>query len=174
MERLWGIGDQLDPLQMAVRALVVFFVLLALVRLGGARIFGKMSSFDNVVVIVLGAVASRGITGASPFPGVLAACAVIVALHRVCAHLSVERDVVRRAAEGRRVVLYRDGVLDRGALRRTALSEAELLATLRLQTHRSTLDGVEEAALETNGKISFIERGEGAATSPPRARARRE
>jgi uncharacterized membrane protein YcaP (DUF421 family) len=117
-----------------------------------------MSSFDNVVVIVLGAVASRGITGASPFGSVLAASAVIVALHRLCARLSVDHEFVRRAAEGHPVRLYRDGELDRAALQRTALSEEELHATLRLETHRDSLDAIHEAALETNGRISFVER----------------
>jgi uncharacterized membrane protein YcaP (DUF421 family) len=157
---------------MAVRAFAIFFILLVLVRVGGARIFGKMSSFDNVVVIVLGAVASRGINGASPFPSVLAACAVIVVLHRVCARLSVERPLVRRATEGSRVVLYRNGALDRDALRRTALSEAELHATLRLETKRDSLDDIEEAALETNGKISFVERSDAASGESTARRGR--
>ena len=104
---LWGAGDQLDPLQMAVRAFVTFFLLLVLVRLGGARIFGKMSSFDNVVVIVLGAVAARGIAGSSPYASVVAACAVIVLLHRICARLAVDHELLRRVAEGHPVPLYR-------------------------------------------------------------------
>ena len=162
---LWGAGDQLEPLQMAVRAFTIFFVLLALVRLGGARIFGRMSSFDNVVVIVLGAIAARGITGSSPFPSVVVACAVIVALHRICARLAVDHEWLRRVAEGHATPLYRDGVLDRSALARTALSEEELLATLRLETHQNRLGAIAEAALEANGKISFIEQ------PPPRGSA---
>jgi uncharacterized membrane protein YcaP (DUF421 family) len=143
---------------MAVRSGFFFFLLLVLIRLGGARIFGRMSAFDTVVLIVLGAVAARGITGNSPAGSTIAACVMIVVLHRVCAQLAVSNRWVRRVAEGRRVVLYRDGSVDRVALERTALSEAELLATLRLETHADSLESVEEAALETNGKISFIER----------------
>jgi uncharacterized membrane protein YcaP (DUF421 family) len=157
-ESLWGSSAPLDPLQMAVRSAFFFFLLLALIRLGGARIFGRTSSFDNVVVIVLGAVAARGITGNSPAGGTIAACAVIVILHRVCAQLAVRSGWVRRAVEGQRTVLYREGSVDHDALGRTALSEAELLATLRLETHADSLERVEEAALETNGKISFVER----------------
>ena len=56
---VWGSGDQLDSLQMAVRAVFFFLLLLALIRIGGTRIFARMSAFDNVVVIVLGAVAAR-------------------------------------------------------------------------------------------------------------------
>jgi uncharacterized membrane protein YcaP (DUF421 family) len=143
---------------MAMRAVFYFFFLLVLIRLGGARIFGRMSSFDNVVMIVLGAIATRGIVGSSPTGSTIAACVVIVALERLCAQLAVRSRWVRRAADGRRVVLYRDGSVDRAALDRTALSEDELLATLRLETHGDRLDAVEEAALETSGRISFITR----------------
>ena len=115
---VWGSGDQLDSLQMAVRAVFFFLLLLALIRIGGTRIFARMSAFDNVVVIVLGAVAAR-------WKGV-ASC------------------------------LYREGILDADALAKTTLNEDELLATLRIETHEPTLDAVDEASLETNGKISFV------------------
>jgi uncharacterized membrane protein YcaP (DUF421 family) len=155
-DALWGSGEQLDVVQMSVRSAFYFFLLLVLVRIGGSRVFSRMSAFDNVVMIALGAVAARGIVGASPAAGTIAACAMIVFLHRLCARLAVGSWWIRRATEGRRVVLYRDGAIDPVALRRTALSEDELMATLRIETHADTLAGVEEAALETNGKISFV------------------
>jgi uncharacterized membrane protein YcaP (DUF421 family) len=158
MERLWGTGDQLDPLQMAVRAIAMFFLLLLLVRLAGVRLFGKKSSFDNVVVILLGAVAARGVVGASPFGSTLAASATLVALHRVVAWLVVKYEVVRRLVEGERVCLYRDGQIVRPNLLRTTISEHELMESLRLETRQPELAHVHEAGLETNGRISFIEK----------------
>jgi uncharacterized membrane protein YcaP (DUF421 family) len=153
---LWGSGVSLDPLQMAVRSAAFFLLLLGLIRLGGARLSGRMSTFDHVVMIVLGAVAARGIAGASPTGSTVAACAVLVVLHRLCARLAVRSPIVRRAIEGHRIVLYRDGTFDCAALARTALSEDELFATLRIETHADTFASVHEAALETNGKISFV------------------
>jgi uncharacterized membrane protein YcaP (DUF421 family) len=54
--------------------------------------------------------------------------------------------------------LLREGSVDRAALGRAAISEQELLATLRIETQDDALASIEEAALETNGKISFITR----------------
>src|SRR4051794_34519890 len=78
----WGEGEKLAPLAMATRALAMFWLLLALLRAGGRRSFGRKSSFDNVLVMMLGAVAARGVVGASPFGSTLAACGVVVVIHR--------------------------------------------------------------------------------------------
>jgi uncharacterized membrane protein YcaP (DUF421 family) len=158
VERFWGHGQELDPLQMGLRAAVMFVLLLAMIRVGGMRIFGKGSSFDNVVVILLGAVAARGVVGATPFFSAVAAAATIVALHRVVAWLVVHYPRLARALEGERICLYRDGQLQRDNLRRAAICEHELMASLRLETQRTSLDGIADAGLETNGRISFVTR----------------
>src|SRR5215831_5355873 len=64
---LFGTGPNLTTLQMAVRSFVMFFIALALIRIGGMRIFGKKTAFDNVLSIMLGAILARGVIGATPF-----------------------------------------------------------------------------------------------------------
>jgi uncharacterized membrane protein YcaP (DUF421 family) len=160
MDRLFGFGSpppaSLDALQMSCRAALMFLLLLAMIRVGGARIFGKKSSFDNVVVILLGAIAARGVVGASPFGATVAASAVIVLLHRVIAWLVVKVPFVGRLMKGRPVVLYRDGQVLHERLLGTTISEDELLESLRLETRQSLLAAIDEARLETNGRISFL------------------
>jgi uncharacterized membrane protein YcaP (DUF421 family) len=158
MGQLWGHGDQLDPLQMSIRAVVMFVIMLAEVRLGGARIFGKKSSFDNVVAIMLGAVAARGIVGASPFWSTVVACAVLVAVHRLIAWGLVQHEGFGRLLKGRPVCLYRDGRVVKANLARTTISESDLQESLRLETRSDGLERVSEARMETNGRISFIEK----------------
>jgi uncharacterized membrane protein YcaP (DUF421 family) len=160
MERYWGSSDDLDPLQMAVRAAVMFFVLLAMIRLAGSRLLGKKTGFDTAVLILMGAVAARGVVGASRFTSTVAACAVVVLLHRVVAHLAARLVRVTRLFEGRRVCLYRDGEIQRANLLQASVSEKELMASLRLETRQDSFEGIDEAYLETNGRISFVERRE--------------
>jgi uncharacterized membrane protein YcaP (DUF421 family) len=160
MERLFAFGSStpvtLDALQMSCRAALMFVLLLAMIRVGGARIFGKKSSFDNVVVILLGAIAARGVVGASPFGATVAASAVIVLLHRIIALLVVKLPAVSRLLKGRPVVLYREGRVLHEQLLRTTIGEDELMESLRLETRQASLDAIEEARLETNGRISFL------------------
>ena len=67
LQTLVGEGEKLTVLQMSVRAFVMFIITLVLIRFAGLRTFAKQSSFDNIIVIMLGAVLARGVVGASPF-----------------------------------------------------------------------------------------------------------
>ena len=156
LSRLWGSGDGLDPLQMAVRAFVMFFVLVVLVRVGGVRIFGRKSPFDAVVAVSLGAVSARGIVGASSFWATVAAGVVLVTLHRLVAILLVKFPAVGAVFKGKRVCLYRDGQLQHANLLRTSISEADLIESLRLETRQDDLSKVFDASMEANGRSSFV------------------
>jgi uncharacterized membrane protein YcaP (DUF421 family) len=161
MDDLWGTGSQLAAQQMAVRAAAMVMIVIVLVRLGGARLFSHKSSFDNVVAIMLGAIAARGVVGASPFGATLAACATLVALHRALGWLTVQAPRLERLVKGRSVCLYHDGQLDQRNLSRTTISEHDLMESLRLETQGESLAEVEAAYLERNGRISFILRRRG-------------
>ncbi|MBV9962879.1 MAG: hypothetical protein JO072_11595, partial [Parafilimonas sp.] len=63
----FGEGEHLNVLQMSVRTFFTFILLMLLIRLAGMRTFAKRSAFDNIIVILLGAVLARGVVGASPY-----------------------------------------------------------------------------------------------------------
>jgi heme A synthase len=67
MQTLVGEGKELTILQMSVRAFAMFIIYVVLIRIAGLRTFAKQSTFDNIIVIMLGAVLARGVVGASPF-----------------------------------------------------------------------------------------------------------
>jgi uncharacterized membrane protein YcaP (DUF421 family) len=64
---LFGEGTDLGPLQMALRALAVFVLALAMIRTAGRRSIGQHRPFDACTTVLLGAVLSRAVVGASPF-----------------------------------------------------------------------------------------------------------
>src|SRR5690242_5788295 len=79
-----GIGlesQQMEFWQMALRAVMVYAVTLAMVRLGKKRFMGKATAFDVILGIMLGSIASRAITGNAPLVASLAATATLIALH---------------------------------------------------------------------------------------------
>ncbi len=87
MITLFGEGKDLNTLQMACRAFVVFFITLAFIRFTGMRTFGVKSAFDHCIIIMLGAVLSRSITGASAFLPTITAAFVLVLVHKILARL---------------------------------------------------------------------------------------
>jgi len=158
-ERIWGEGEDLGALQMGLRALAMFVIVLAEIRIAGARSFGKKTSFDNVVVIMLGSVAARGVVGASPFASTVAACAVIVIVHRLIGRLCVTQRWLARVVEGVRVPLHVNGRLLHDNLKATSISEDDLFESHRLETQTAELSARMDAYLERNGRISFVKTG---------------
>jgi uncharacterized membrane protein YcaP (DUF421 family) len=158
LEFCWGDGEKIGPVAMAARAVVMFALLLALIRIAGPRSFGRKSSFDNVVAIMLGAIAARGVVGASPYGSTLAACAMLVVLHRVVARACVTQRWLGKLLEGEPVPLYVGGKLLQENLKRTTISEADLHESQRLERQRDGLSAGADAFMERNGRISFVER----------------
>lgn len=143
---------------MAARTVVVFFAALLMMRLSGQRTFGGGTSFDMVVKIMLGAVLSRAIAGASPFGPTLLAGLVMALLHRLLAWLTCRSDWVGRLLKGRTYVLVEHGQLRREVLRAQNLSEKDLLQGLRENGHLSSWEQAEQVTLERDGKISVVKK----------------
>ncbi|HET6994138.1 MAG TPA: YetF domain-containing protein [Chitinophagaceae bacterium] len=156
IDRLVGHGEYLSALQMSVRAAIIFFVLLFLIRVGGVRIFGRRSGFDLVIVITMGSVLARGIVGASPFLATIAASAAMIVIHRLLGWLSSKNRRFEKIIKGDHLVLYDKDRIIMENLEKSSLSREDLEESLRLETKSSSLEKVETAYLETNGRISFI------------------
>lgn len=153
---LFGQSSDLTMFQMSMRAFAMFFIMLVLLRFAGRRAFAKKSSFDNIIVIMLGAVLARGVVGASPFWSTVTASIVMVILHRFFAWLSVKNSFVEKLIKGDAILLFQKDDLVNHNLSRTGISKKDLHESLRLETKTDTLNDIESAFLETNGRISFI------------------
>jgi uncharacterized membrane protein YcaP (DUF421 family) len=156
--KFFGEGKDLTALQMGDRAFVMFFVTLILLRIGGLRAFGQQSAFDNVIVIMLGAILSRAVVGASPFLPIVIAGFVLVFVHRILAVISMYNDFVSDLIKGKPTSLYKNGKLNEKNMRRCDITKGDLMEGLR---HNANLESLEEAKdifLERNGHISVVKK----------------
>jgi uncharacterized membrane protein YcaP (DUF421 family) len=140
----------------ALRGAGVYVGLLVMLRLVGKRSFGEMTSFDIVVLMLVGGTLRTAIVGEdrsvlAPFIGVMAIFALDKLIGLVCAR----SPRVARLIEGSDSVLARDGRLLEGALRRHEISEAAFHRILREKGLRDVGDVI-EARLEANGRISVL------------------
>ncbi len=153
---LFGTGEQLTPLQMATRSFCMFFILLALIRIGGMRIFGKKTAFDSILVIMLGSVLARGVVGASPFVSTIAASAIMVVIHRILGLLAIRYTWVGMIVKGVHHSLYRDGIMNVSNMKKTAISEDDLRESIRLEINSDKFDDAREIFIEKNGHVSVV------------------
>ena len=153
-----GIGvdnKEITVWQMGLRAVIVYVVTLAFVRLGKKRFMGKATAFDVILGIMLGSIASRAITGNTPFLPGLAATAVLIALHSFLSAVACRWHGFGTMLKGHSEILVRDGRVDQRMMARTHLTDHDLEEDLR--RHGLTdVSGVAEARLERNGDISVV------------------
>jgi uncharacterized membrane protein YcaP (DUF421 family) len=158
IQYLFGEGKDLNVMQMSLRALVIFFICLALLRFSGRRSFGMHTPLDNVIAILLGAILSRSVTGASPFFPTLAAAATLVILHRFCAWLGIYSRLAGRIMKGEAVVLYEKGELNEKNMKSCCITHNDLMEGLRSCCHTDSLQKIHKIYAERNGKISVIKK----------------
>jgi uncharacterized membrane protein YcaP (DUF421 family) len=153
---VFGSGRDLDALQMAARAAVIFVCALVLMRISGRRSFGQRSPFDYVIAILLGATLSRVIVGASPALPTAGASLVLVLLHRVLAWACVHSRQLERIVGGVERELYRDGRFDEQQMSAALITKTDIMESVRRQLGALDLSKVKIVLLERNGEISLI------------------
>jgi uncharacterized membrane protein YcaP (DUF421 family) len=135
--------------QLCARAVLLFLVGIAYIRIAGRRTFSQASPLDIVVALIVGSNLSRAMTGKAPFWPALAATLLLVALHRLFAMLTIRWTWLAKLMKAEPVVLVRDGRSDRKAMLRHGIGEQDLLESLK---------DVRLATLENSGKISVVRR----------------
>ncbi len=158
--QIFGEGKELNTLQMSMRAIVIFMISIALIRLAGLKTFGKNAAFDNIIIITLGAMLSRAIAGVSPFIPVVSASFTLVIIHRIVSWLTIHNHSFATLVKGKPLSLYKDGTINQKNLSKSLLSQLDLEESIRAQTNTAGFQKVQEAILERNGQISVIKKEE--------------
>lgn len=155
------IGSDADTIlwwQMTCRGVLIFFYALLQVRFGGRRIFGKNTSFDIVLGVILGSIMSRALTANARFFPTLAAATALVLLHWLLAEIAQHSKTFGHLIKGTEVLLVEDGEIRKDALRKTNLTEHDLKEALRANGGTLDVEQVKAAYLERSGEVSVISR----------------
>ena len=142
--------------EIALRASVVYFALLVLLRVMPTRTTGKISLADMLVLIVIGSMAKTGIVADSTSVGdIVLMIALVVGWSYVFNALEFHGPFFRVLLRDRRAALIEDGRLRRANMRREMVTEDELMSALRKKGVKD-VSAVESAYLESDGEISLI------------------
>lgn len=161
LTQIWGIKEEISLGETVARAAVMFILMIIMIRLSGMRSFGKGDVFDNILTILLGAVLARGIVGATPFLSAVAGGVTIMVIHNLLSNLSFWYKWIGRVVKGKSFILYGNGQFNRKNMRRTNITEHDILEQLRLSLHINSLEEVEEIYFERTGRVSFVKKRTG-------------
>ncbi len=159
LTEVFGEGKNLTMLQMSARGVVVFFIALVLIRLSGRRSFGLHTPLDNIVTIMLGAILSRAIVGASDFLPVIAVCAVITAVHRALGWGLVHHPGFSRLIQGEKMLLFTNGQFNEQNMGKALVCREDVLEGVRKSALTDDLTKIDRIYIERNGEISAIKKG---------------
>jgi len=147
--------DPQDLLLTALRASLIYFFLLFVVRLLGKREVGSTTAFDLIVALMLGEVVDEAIYGDVSIVKGMLAIAVIAIWHLINSWASYKSTFIHNLTAAQPTILMENGKLKQDAMAKERLHQEELQAEMRILG----VDDVSEvklATLEPNGQISVL------------------
>ncbi len=139
-----------------LRAFVIYFVVMLLIRISGKRAVGQFTPFDLVLLILIGNAVQNGLNGGdNTLTGALLLAGCLIVMNYIVALLAARNAQVRKWVEGEPVVLARDGHVFNDVLHRELVSKADFHESMR-QAGCRDVDLIKLAMLETNGHISIL------------------
>jgi len=143
-------------LEIVLRTIVIYLVVLIGVRLSGKREVGQMTPFDLTLLLLLSNSVQNAMTGPdTSLVGGIAAATTLLLVNRLVAALSGSNRRLRKVIEGGPSLLVHDGQLMTAHLAKEHVSMDELERALREHGINDYHD-VALAVLEVDGSISCL------------------
>jgi uncharacterized membrane protein YcaP (DUF421 family) len=156
--QLFGQGKDLTALQMSIRGIIVFLLALLLIRISGRRSFGLHTPLDNIITILLGAVLSRAVVGASPFIPVIICSLVIVIIHRLMGTVVSRSEKFARVIEGDKMLLFTNGHFIDDNMKKAQVCMENVMQGIRESALTDDLNKIDRVYIEKSGVISVIKK----------------
>ena len=145
------------------RVLVVgtlaYVYLILLLRVSGKRTLAKLNAFDLVVTVALGStLATILLSDTVGLAEGMTALTLLAGLQFAVAWISVRSKQFARTVRSEPTLLLRDGSFLPDAMRRTRVTQDELLTVLRSDGRKSSPEDVGAIILESDGSFSVLDR----------------
>jgi uncharacterized membrane protein YcaP (DUF421 family) len=143
---------------MAVRTIVLYFLIVLIFRLMGKREIGELSIFDLVVSLMIAEMAVTAIEKHNdPFLHTIFPMILLMIIQITSAYLSLKNQKIRHLLDGKPTILINRGKIDEHAMRKQRYNFDDLMVQLREKDITSVAD-VEFAILESSGSLSIIQK----------------
>ena len=153
------IGSDSDTIlwwQMCIRAVLISLYGMLLIRFGGKRVFGKNTSFDIIIGVILGSILSRALTGNARFIPTLAAATTMVLLHKLMASTAFRVRWFGHIIKGMEDQIVKDGTILWPQMKKNSVTENDLREAMRSKGNILDISHVKAAYIERSGDISVI------------------
>jgi uncharacterized membrane protein YcaP (DUF421 family) len=143
--------------RIAIRAFLVYLLLLGLIRLSGKRTVAEGTPFAFVLALILGDLIDDGLWAEVPAAQFVAAAGTLAIVHLLVSWATSRSEGLDRLVSGEPAPILRDGRRDRAGLRGEQMSDKELACEVR--HYGLEPDGwvqVQTAHIEASGRVSLL------------------
>lgn len=142
--------------EIVLRVAVLYFALIAMIRLAGKREVGQLSPVDLLGMLLLSETVSPALTAQDPsIAASLLAAATLLASSALLSRAVFRWPAAERWVDGEPTVLVEEGRLLPEASRHERISLRDLEAALRRHGVEH-VESVRRAVVETNGEITIV------------------
>jgi uncharacterized membrane protein YcaP (DUF421 family) len=144
-------------METVLRALTIYFILLLVFRLAGRRTLMQMTSFDFVLLLIIGEATQNAILGSdySITTGVLA-IVTLVGTDILLSYWKHRSAAMNRWLDGLPMVIVENGVPLKPLMDRARVDVEDVLAAARQGPGLERMDQIKYAVMEVGGGISVI------------------
>src|SRR3989475_8996972 len=143
-------------LEKIIRPVLVYFFLIAGLRLAGKRELAQLNAFDLVVLLTLSNTVQNAIIGNdNSVSGGLIGATTLLLVNYIVVRFLYSHESLDRAIEGEPEVLIENGQVRKDRLEKELITISELEEAAHKQGF-SSLNLIDRAILEPGGSISFL------------------
>jgi uncharacterized membrane protein YcaP (DUF421 family) len=140
-----------------IKAIIVYFVLWAIIRVSGRRALGEMTAFDFVLFLIIGGSIQRAITGQDfSLTNALVLISTFVTIDVALSLAGLKSSFLRRVLNATPTILVENGSTMPYRMYRSRVTEDNILEAARRLHGLERMDQIKYAILEATGDISII------------------
>lgn len=142
------------------RAAAAYLILLMMLRITGRRTGKRLTTFEILVIFLLGGQMTQAILGDDrSLTNAIIGVSTVVVLHAAIAFWKLRWPALAKTVDGTPVIIYADGNWIEDRMRMLRIGKEDVLASLR-EDSMSKMEKVRFAIVERNGAISIIPKEE--------------
>lgn len=146
-----------DRAQVVLKTAGIYLVLLLIFRIAGRRTLAETSTFDLVLLLIIGETTQQAMIGQDEsLATAIIAVLSLVSLDMAITYLKKLMPAFDRLIEGYPILLVHEGEVQKLALTANGLDSEDLREAARLSHGLEDMKEVRQATLERDGQISIV------------------
>ncbi|EKT4520960.1 DUF421 domain-containing protein [Pseudomonas putida] len=140
-----------------LRAAAIYLALMLLFRIAGRRSLGDLTTFDFVLLMIIGEATQQALLGEDfSFTNAMLVIATLIVLDVGLSLAKLKSRRLARVLDGHATLVVEHGRFLHGRMRKARLTEDDILESARDSQGVETVEQIRYAIVERNGKISII------------------